>query len=161
MASDRCPYCRQVTVIKVLQKNVAGLSNVACSGCGRGYQLALDEGEETTMQKFAVTLEPDSAGTITAAISPDELFASWDTRLANAQKGISDPNARERARMAELSRLTGELQQIQRAAASVRPIIHDVSAEVLGKDDGEKTVLDLIKDAWRTPGTNRELICYR
>jgi K+/H+ antiporter YhaU regulatory subunit KhtT len=161
---DLCPYCRQRTVVKVLQKNTESLSSVQCSGCSRTYELALNEGEETTMQKAAVTLEPDSAGKITSALSVDELFASWDTRLANAQKGISDPYARERARMAELNRLMAELQQFQRAGASVIPIIHDVSAEVqaLGKDDGAKSTLDLIKDARRSGSRDpRDFICYR
>ena len=175
MTMDLCPYCRQRTAVKILQKNDSELSKVQCLRCSRSYQVELAlrmgetqqgevEGDEMTMHKAAVSLEPDSAGKITSALTPAELDTLWETRLANAQKGISDPYARKNAYDEELRRLVTELHQVQRTAAGVSPIISDVRAEMeaLGKDDALKTPLDLIKEARRHSRlTDREFGGYR
>jgi hypothetical protein len=187
MASDRCPYCRQVTVIKILQKNVESLSSVQCSGCNRSYQLALDEGEETTLQKSAtrtaldggnpddaasaalraklgVTLDPDASGTITVAMQIAELYASWDGRLANAVKNAANhPIAKQRAYDEELHRLVMEDRALQNSNATMQTTLHDVSAQVeaLGKTDDQKSTMDLIKDAQRNSTDGRAIVCSR
>jgi transcription elongation factor Elf1 len=162
MATDLCcPYCRQQTAIKILQKNDSGLSKVQCSRCSRSYELEVEE-SEMTLHKSAATLEPDSAGRVTEAMSLDELLTTWDQRLARAVEGISEPYARKRAYDDELLRLMKELRLLQDDNVANQAIFTDVSEQVaaLGKDDAAKTPLDLIRDARRNSRIDpRSLIC--
>ena len=106
-----------------------------------------------TMRKSA-PLEQDSAGRTTEGMTLDELLANWDSRLANAVKNAPDhPIARQRAYDAELIQMVKELRELQNTSAAIQAAalrVRDVSAEMAAlKNDGEKSTLDLVKEARR------------
>jgi hypothetical protein len=83
----------------------------------------------------------------------DELLASWDTRLAAAVKNAAPhPIARSRAYDEELLRMVKELRTLQNTNAAIQTAmpIRDISPEMAAlKSDGEKSTMDLIKEAQR------------
>jgi hypothetical protein len=172
MATELCPYCRQRTPVMIVKKNASGLSGVQCMKCKRSYELEIGDLDQELQKayretldggnpddaataalraKLGFSLETDASGALTTA-SLDELLANWDVRLAKAIEGISHPIARARAHEEELIRMVKELRGLQNTNAAIQAAmpIRDVSAEVAAlKSDGEKSTMDLIKEARR------------
>jgi hypothetical protein len=109
-------------------------------------------GPALALRKAAVTLDPDSAGALTTT-ALSELLANWDQRLANVVKNAAPhPIARQRAYDEEFLRMVKELRALQNSAAAIQAAmpIRDASAEMAAlKSDGEKSTLDLVKEAHR------------
>lgn len=182
MATELCPYCRQRTPVMIVKKNASGLSGVQCMKCKRSYELEIedfdlelqkayrqtldglnpdDAATAAVRAKLGVTLEADASGALTTVTSLDELLANWDTRLANAVKNAPNhPTARQRAYDAELVQMMKELHRLGDGNIKQQMVLTDVSAQMAAlKSDGEKSVLDLIKEARRDSafGTGRAL----
>jgi hypothetical protein len=173
MATELCPYCRQRTPVMIVKKNTAGLSDVQCAKCKKSYQLEIGDMDQELQKayretldggnpddaataavraKLGVTLESDASGALTTVTSLDELLANWDARLANAVRGIDHPIARKRAYDEEHHQMMKELRALQNTNAAIQATmpIRDVSAEIAAqKSDGEKSTMDLIKEAQR------------